>query len=152
MRAPVFKCELKRDGAVVEAQEDQAQPAPLRGPVGDLGVELPRLRARDDRRSGVLLPAQPLELERLVEPADVLVDVEPYPALLVQPPAAAAQVTPETGAQAFVISLPVAFQPYQRRVLERADERPVAVLVRGSFELPDLARQRAQETERHLRR
>src|SRR6185312_4147517 len=127
MRAPVFKCELKRDGAVVEAQEDQAQPAPLRGPVGDLGVELSRLRARDDRRPGVLLPSQPLELERLVEPADVLVDVQPHATLLVQPPAAAAQVAPEAGAQAVVIGLPVAIQPYERRVLERADERPVAM-------------------------
>src|ERR1700758_2633435 len=106
MRAAVLQRELKRDRPLVASQEDQPQPTALRGPVRDLGVELLRLRTRRDRGSGLLLPASALELERLTQPTDIFVDVEPNAPVLGQPTLAAAQVATQAAAQAAHIALP----------------------------------------------
>ena len=151
VRAAVLERELKRDRSLVDAQEDQPQPAPRRGPVRDVGVELLRLRTRSDRGSGLLLPAPPLELERLAQAADVLVHVEPNAPVLAQPAPAASQIATQARAQALLVALPVAVEDDQRRALLRAHQRSVPVRMGAVAKPLHLTRQRAQEAERDLR-
>src|SRR5690348_9756515 len=148
MRTAVLQRELKRDRPLTDPQEDQPQPPALRGPVGDLGVELLRLRTRRDRGSGLLLPTPTLEVERLAQAAGVLMDVEPHAALLLQPAPAAAQVATQAAAQAARIALPITVQDYHRRALLGAHQRRVSVRASARSKPPDLTSQRTEEAKR----